>query len=175
MFDLGWSELLVIGVATILIFGPKELPVVYRTVTQWLGKARSVAREFQNTLDDVAREAELDKLRNTVRDATSGVGSMLDQSGTFDGVFDDPDPKISPAGPASKPSAPPETPAVAAPNDGAESARPAATQPAAGKPSTDSPASGKPETGKPAAATTGAPETPAGETSPPRSAAGGAA
>lgn len=165
MFDLGWSELLVIGVATILIFGPKELPVVYRTVTQWLGKARSVAREFQNTLDDVAREAELDKLRNTVRDATSGVGSMLDQSGTFDGVFDDPAPKISPAGPASKPSTPPATPAAAAPNDVAESA----TTPAG------APASDKPESGKPAADTTGAPATPAEETSPPRSAAGGAA
>lgn len=159
MFDLGWSELLVIGVVTILIFGPKELPVVYRTVTQWLGKARAVAREFQNTLDDVAREAELDKLRNSIRDAKPDLGEMMDPSGSLDGLFDDPEPGISPAGPR-----PPQTPTAPAVDKPATVNPPQATTqaaPAAAPPSEAGPA--------PATAADGQGGTP------PRSATGGSA
>ncbi|WP_416898227.1 MAG: Sec-independent protein translocase protein TatB [Minwuia sp.] len=92
MLDLGWSELLVVAVLTVLIFGPKELPTVLRTVTQFVNKARGMARDFQRTMDDVAREAELDKLKDEVKDATN-ANSMLDPTGTennmFDNLFDD--------------------------------------------------------------------------------------
>lgn len=92
MLDLGWSELLVVAVLTVLIFGPKELPTVLRTVTQFVSKLRGMARDFQRTMDDVAREAELDKLKDEVKDATNG-NSMLDPTGSenkiFDRIFDD--------------------------------------------------------------------------------------
>lgn len=92
MLDLGWSELLVVAVLTVLIFGPKELPTVLRTVTQFASKLRGMARDFQRTIDDVAREAELDKLKDEVKDATD-ANSMLDPTGTenkiFDRIFDD--------------------------------------------------------------------------------------
>lgn len=89
MFDLGWSELMVVAVLTVLIFGPKELPTVLRTVTQMLNKARGVARDFQRTLDDVAREAELDKLKKDLQDSTRAE-NLLDPSGSDDGLFDNP-------------------------------------------------------------------------------------
>jgi sec-independent protein translocase protein TatB len=92
MLDLGWSELLVVAVLTVLIFGPKELPTVLRTVTQFVSKMKGMARDFQRTIDDVAREAELDKLKEEVTDA-GGMNSMLDPTGTendmFGKIFDD--------------------------------------------------------------------------------------
>lgn len=101
MLDLGWSELLVVAVLTVLIFGPKELPTVLRTVSQLLSKARGVARDFQRTMDDVAREAELDKLKKDIGDSTRPE-SLLDPSGSDDGMFDSPfaEPRETPKKPA---------------------------------------------------------------------------
>ncbi len=60
MFDVGWSEMAVIALVTLIVIGPKELPRVLRTVGQWVRKAQSLAREFQRGLDDMAREADLE-------------------------------------------------------------------------------------------------------------------
>lgn len=89
MLDLGWSELMVVAILTVLIFGPKELPTVLRTVTQLLSKARGVARDFQRTMDDMAREAELDKLKKDLQETTR-TDNLLDPSGSDDGLFDNP-------------------------------------------------------------------------------------
>ena len=62
MLDIGWSELLVIGIVALLVVGPKELPSLLRTVGQWVGRARGMAREFQKSMEDAAREADLDKV-----------------------------------------------------------------------------------------------------------------
>jgi sec-independent protein translocase protein TatB len=64
MLDIGWQELLVIGVLALLVVGPKELPKLLRTVGQYAGKARSVARDFQRSMEDAAREADLEDLKN---------------------------------------------------------------------------------------------------------------
>src|SRR4028119_1381678 len=45
MFDLGWSEMLLIGIVALIVVGPKELPGLFRNVGIWVGKARGVARE----------------------------------------------------------------------------------------------------------------------------------
>lgn len=63
MFDIGWQELFVIAVITIIVVGPKEIPRVLRTVTHWVRKIREMAREFQSSIDDIAREAELDDIK----------------------------------------------------------------------------------------------------------------
>ena len=61
MLDIGWSELLVIAVVLIVVVGPKELPGVLRTFGKWMGKARSLSREFQNNLNQLAREVDEEK------------------------------------------------------------------------------------------------------------------
>jgi sec-independent protein translocase protein TatB len=71
MFDIGWSELMVIGVVAILAIGPKDLPLALKTVGQWVAKARALAREFQGSLDEMIREAELDKVKQEVQSAAS--------------------------------------------------------------------------------------------------------
>jgi sec-independent protein translocase protein TatB len=71
MFDFAWSEIVVIAVVALVVIGPKDLPKVLRTVGIWVGKARSIAREFQGSLDQMIREAELDDVRKEVEKATS--------------------------------------------------------------------------------------------------------
>lgn len=63
MFDLGFTEMAVIAVVAILIIGPKQLPVVLRTIGKWMGKARSLAREFQDSVNEAIRESELEDVR----------------------------------------------------------------------------------------------------------------
>jgi sec-independent protein translocase protein TatB len=78
MFDIGWSELVVIAVVALIAIGPKELPGVLRTMGQWIGKARRMAAEFQGQFNEAMREAEMADLKKSfdeVRDATSGLSS----------------------------------------------------------------------------------------------------
>ena len=78
MFDIGWSELVVIAVVALVAIGPKELPGVLRTMGQWIGKARRMAAEFQGQFSEAMREAEMADLKKSfdeVRDATSGLST----------------------------------------------------------------------------------------------------
>jgi sec-independent protein translocase protein TatB len=63
MFDVGWSEMAVILMVALIVIGPKDLPRVARTVGKWTAKARGMAREFQRSIDDMAREAELEDIK----------------------------------------------------------------------------------------------------------------
>jgi sec-independent protein translocase protein TatB len=74
MFDIGWSELVVIGVVALIAIGPKELPGVLRMVGQWMGKARRMASEFQGQFNEAMREAEMAEVKQAfddVKDAAS--------------------------------------------------------------------------------------------------------
>lgn len=67
MLDIGFMELLVIGALALIVVGPKELPGLLRTVGQVVGKARGMAREFQRTMEDAARDADLGDVADTVK------------------------------------------------------------------------------------------------------------
>jgi sec-independent protein translocase protein TatB len=74
MFDLGWTELLVIAVVAILVVGPKDLPQMLRTIGQFAAKMRSMAREFQRQFEEAARDTGLDDVRKgitSVKDVAS--------------------------------------------------------------------------------------------------------
>lgn len=94
MFDIGWSEMLFIAIVAIMVIGPKDLPKVLRTVGQWTGRARAMAREFQNSLDDAIRETELDEIKKDVEkaadlgDIKGEIENSIDPSGTLDGAFE---------------------------------------------------------------------------------------
>ena len=62
MLDIGWSELLILGALALVVVGPKELPRLMRTVGQWVNRARTMARDFQRGMEDVAREADIQEL-----------------------------------------------------------------------------------------------------------------
>ena len=76
MFEIGWSELVVIAIVALIAIGPKELPGVLRMVGQWLGKARKMAAEFQGQFQEAMREAEMADLKKSfdeVKDAATGL------------------------------------------------------------------------------------------------------
>ena len=78
MFDIGWTELVLIGVVALIAIGPKELPGVLRMVGQWLGKARRMAGEFQSQFQEAMREAEVADMKkqfDDVSEAASNVAS----------------------------------------------------------------------------------------------------
>ncbi|WP_417721900.1 Sec-independent protein translocase protein TatB [Salipiger sp.] len=78
MFDLGWSELLVIGVVALIVVGPKDLPVLFRNVGRFMGKARGMAREFSRAMNDAADESGVRDVAKTFKTATNPLGSAMD-------------------------------------------------------------------------------------------------
>ena len=86
MFDIGWQELFVVAILTVVVVGPKELPRVLRTVMGLVRKARMLARDFQNGLDDVVREADLDDMKKQLGTMANGdiaktIEDTLDPNG----------------------------------------------------------------------------------------------
>src|SRR4029450_865247 len=75
MFEIGWGELLIIGVVALIAIGPKELPGVLRTLGQWMNKLRRMASEFQSQFHEAMREAEMADLKKQVDDMTSQAQS----------------------------------------------------------------------------------------------------
>jgi len=71
MFDIGWSELVVIGVVALIAIGPKELPGVLRMIGQWVGKARRMASDFQGQFNEAMREAEMADIKKSFDDISA--------------------------------------------------------------------------------------------------------
>ncbi len=71
MFDIGGWEFLIVIVIAIIVIGPKDLPGTIRTVSGWIRRARELAREFQSGLDDLARETDMDTVKDEIQ---SGLG-----------------------------------------------------------------------------------------------------
>lgn len=121
MFDIGWSELMVIGVVALVVIGPKDLPNAIYTLGKWVRKARLVARDFQGHLDDMMREAELNDLRQQALKARDmHLGNVIDKAVDPDGrlkhVFDLEVKDTSHLSPDAQPAASAAPPAAAAPD-----------------------------------------------------------
>jgi|SRR6478672_12021526 sec-independent protein translocase protein TatB len=76
MFDIGWGELVVIGIVALIAIGPKELPTVLRTLGQYMGKVRRMASEFQGQFQEALREAEMADLKKQAEDLKSSVSDI---------------------------------------------------------------------------------------------------
>jgi sec-independent protein translocase protein TatB len=121
MFDIGWSELVVIGVVALIAIGPKELPGVLRSVGQWVGKIKRMASDFQGQFQEAMREAEVadlkkqfDEASNAATNFTSGFDNPLESAKSqIESTFKDqatPAPETPPAAAADIPP-PPDIPA----------------------------------------------------------------
>jgi sec-independent protein translocase protein TatB len=85
MFDIGWSELVVVGIVALIAIGPKELPGVLRSLGHWMGKVRRMASEFQDQFREAMREAEVadlkkqfDEAQAAASNATAGFDNPLE-------------------------------------------------------------------------------------------------
>jgi len=73
MFDIGYTELLVIAIVALVVIGPKDLPRVMRTVGGWVGRARGMARHFRSGIDTMMREAELEEMEKKWREENARI------------------------------------------------------------------------------------------------------
>ncbi|MEY8881231.1 Sec-independent protein translocase protein TatB [Donghicola sp. XS_ASV15] len=87
MLDLGWSELLLIGIVALIVVGPKDLPVLFRNVGRFVGKAKGMAREFSRAMEQAADDAGVKDAANSFKNAASykdmGLDSVKDAAKSF--------------------------------------------------------------------------------------------
>jgi sec-independent protein translocase protein TatB len=126
MFDIGWGELLVIGIVALIAIGPKELPGALRTAGQWIAKIRRMASEFQNQFHEAMREAELADLKKEVDEMATTAQSYANYDPMADirkdienaaGPLPDLNAPVS-SGTAASASSPAATDSTAAPDTG---------------------------------------------------------
>ena len=129
MFDISWTEFLLIGIVALIVIGPKELPAVMRSLGQWTRKIRSLAADFQNQFHEAMREAEMADLKKQVDDMASDIKNydpLKDVRADVEAIGKDLDESVKSPGKAADKDAAKET---ADPPDGAAAAAPAEALP----------------------------------------------
>lgn len=118
MLDFSWSELALIGVVALVVIGPKDLPKALRTAGIWVRKARTISREFQSSIEQMMREAELDEVKKEIESVSSvNIAKEIEKA-------------VDPTGDLAESLKPPEMPDLnKIINDSASAAPPAAPPP----------------------------------------------
>ncbi|AXI46113.1 twin-arginine translocase subunit TatB [Sulfitobacter sp. SK012] len=82
MFGMGWSELLIVGIVALIVVGPKDLPIMFRQVGQFMGKAKGMASEFTSAMNSAADDSGVRdisrNLNTSIKAASNPLGSALD-------------------------------------------------------------------------------------------------
>jgi sec-independent protein translocase protein TatB len=129
MLDIGWGELFLIGVVALIVVGPKDLPALFKTVGNFTGKARGMAREFQRSLEQAANESGMSEVSKNLRSIDQSLGSATESARKFakrpvktlaEEAVGKPDAAPAPAG---EPEPEPAPAAPAAEGDGRTAAR----------------------------------------------------
>ena len=76
MFDIGWSELLVIAVVAIIVVGPKDLPGMLRAFGKTMSQVRRTANDFKRQFNEALREAEDESGLKDTSEQLKGIGSI---------------------------------------------------------------------------------------------------
>tara|TARA_R110002096_G_scaffold15036_8_gene52973 strand:- start:653 stop:1285 length:633 start_codon:yes stop_codon:yes gene_type:complete len=179
MFDIGWTELLVVGVVALIVIGPKDLPEMFRTLGRFTAKARGMARDFSRAMETAADEAGVKDITKDLKNVTSAKAMGLDAVKGAASKFEAWDPMKAARPVAKQTDKPDAEPAVPAPKGPATQAlteaqsekraqllaaaaakeatpkkvaKPPASRTAASKPAASKPAASKPAPAKATAA-----------------------
>lgn len=154
MFDIGWTELMVIGVVALIVIGPKDLPDMFRTLGRFTAKARGMARDFSRAMESAADDAGVKDVAKDLKNVTSAKSMGLDAVKGAASKFEAWDP-MKAAKPTPKPAATaaaaagPATQALADAQAAKRAETSAAAAPAAPAPTAEAPAKpAKPATSK---------------------------
>lgn len=138
MFEIGWTELMLIGIVALIVIGPKDLPDMFRTMGRFTAKMRSMARDFQRAMDQAAKETGVNDIAADLKAATSAKSMGLDAVKDAASRFEKWDPMKPAAKPAASAALADASPAIHAPAAqtlaAAQSAKAAVASKAAAKP-----------------------------------------
>lgn len=109
MFDIGWMELMVIGVVALIVVGPKDMPEMFRQLGRFTAKIRSMGREFSRAMEQAAKESGVDEVRRDLKAVTNPVSTGMQSLKSAADKFE----KWDPVKNAAKPSTPAPAPADA--------------------------------------------------------------
>lgn len=126
MLDIGWSELLIIGVIALIVVGPKDLPVMFKTLGRFTARARGMAREFQRAMDQAADDSGIKDVAKDLKSSTTEATAGLDALKGAADKFEKWDPR-RPVSSAAKAAVSAATAAPAAAASAAPDPQPAAT------------------------------------------------
>jgi sec-independent protein translocase protein TatB len=138
MFDIGWSELLVIIVVAIVVVGPKELPRLMGTFGHYAGKLRRAAADFQRQFEEAIRDTEMAEVKKAM-EAVRAETASLDQPVMLPKI----DTPASPAPPPAQPAASSAPAVTAAPSAAEAKPKPPRKRAASTKPKSGSAKRGK--------------------------------
>jgi len=128
MFDIGWMELMVIGVVALIVVGPRDLPEMFRQLGRFTGKLKSMSREFSRAMEQAANDSGVSDVArdlNTLADprgtAINSVKGAVDKFEKWDPIKNaaKPTQPLKAGGPLVPPPMPPVVPPVAAAADAA--------------------------------------------------------
>src|SRR3954453_19920990 len=83
MLDIGWGELFLSGSGALIVVGPKDLPALFRTVGNFTGKARAMAREFQRSLEQAANESGMSEGKQSLRSIDRSLDAASNSARKF--------------------------------------------------------------------------------------------
>lgn len=143
--EIGWTELMVIGVVALIVIGPKDLPEMFRTLGRFTAKARAMARDFSRAMEQAARDTGVDEVAKDLKNVTSPKSMGLEAVKTAADKFEKWDPLKNAARPTAPPAArapitpPPMPPVPTTPAAAAAAAEAAAEAPVVAQVSPEAP------------------------------------
>lgn len=115
MFDIGWMELMVIGVVALIVVGPKDMPEMFRQLGRFTSKIRQMGREFSRAMEQAAKESGVDEVRRDLKTVTNPVSTGMQSLKSAADKFEKWDPvknAARPTTPTTQPLTPPPMPPV---------------------------------------------------------------